>query len=123
MDYNHNRKILLVSRPTGMPDENNFKIVEDRIPEIKDGELLIRSVYLSVDPYMRGRMSEAKSYAKPYELNEPFIGGIVGKVVESKNSRFEEGQFIEGRLDWAEYNVSDGLRRLVPTELMSTLTM
>lgn len=111
-----NRKILLESRPKGMPDESNFKLVEDQIPEIKDGEVLIKTLYLSVDPYMRGRMSEAKSYAKPYEVGEPFKGGIVGKVIDSKNEKYQAGEYVEGFLDWAEYNVSDGsmIRRLNP---------
>ncbi len=99
-----------------MPDESNFEFIEENVPELQDGEVLIRSLYLSVDPYMRGRMSAAKSYAKPYEVGQPFKGGVVGKVVESKNSRFEAGQYVDGLLEWAEYNVSDGsgLRRLNP---------
>jgi NADPH:quinone reductase len=111
-----NRKILFASRPTGMPDESNFKLIEENIPEIQEGEVLVKTLYLSVDPYMRGRMSDAKSYAKPYEVGEPFLGGMVGKVVESKNARFEAGQYVEGRLEWAEYNVSDGssIRKINP---------
>lgn len=111
-----NRKILLASRPVGMPDESNFQFIEENVPELQDGEVLIRSLYLSVDPYMRGRMSDAKSYAKPYEVGQPFKGGGVGKVIESKNSRFEAGQYVDGLMEWAEYNVSDGsgLRRLNP---------
>jgi len=116
MENQVNRKILFTSRPKGMPDESNFKMIEDKMPEIKAGEVLIRTLYLSVDPYMRGRMSDAKSYAEPYKVGEPFIGGIVGKVVESQNSRFTEGQIIEGRLEWSEYNVSDGsdIRKVNP---------
>jgi len=111
-----NRKILFAKRPQGMPDESHFKMMEEEIPEINEGEVLIRSLYLSVDPYMRGRMSDAKSYAEPYEVGKPFIGGIVGKVTKSKNPRFQEGQFVEGRLEWAEYNVSDGsdIRKVNP---------
>jgi NADPH:quinone reductase len=111
-----NRKILFASRPKGMPDESNFERIEERIPEIKEGEVLIRTLYLSVDPYMRGRMSNAISYAKPYDVGEPFLGGVVGKVVDSKNSSFQAGDYIEGRLEWAEYNVSDGsmIRRINP---------
>ncbi|WP_251552507.1 NADP-dependent oxidoreductase [Neobacillus muris] len=111
-----NRKILFAKRPQGMPDESHFKMMEEEIPEIHEGEVLIRSLYLSVDPYMRGRMSDAKSYAEPYEVGKPFIGGIVGKVTKSKNPRFQEGQFVEGRLEWAEYNVSDGsdIRKVNP---------
>ncbi|WML60390.1 NADP-dependent oxidoreductase [Neobacillus sp. PS2-9] len=116
MSKNVNRKILLASRPNGMPDASNFEIIESRIPEISEGEVLIRTLYLSVDPYMRGRMSDAKSYAKPYEVGEPFIGGMVGEIVESKNPRFQKGQYVEGRLEWAEYNVSDGstIRKVNP---------
>ncbi|MDQ1145701.1 NADPH-dependent curcumin reductase CurA [Bacillus sp. SORGH_AS 510] len=116
MSKNINRKILLASRPKGMPDASNFELIECEIPEISEGEVLIRTHYLSVDPYMRGRMSDAKSYAKPYEVGEPFIGGMVGEIVVSKNPRFQEGQFVEGRLEWAEYNVSDGstIRKVNP---------
>lgn len=116
MENNRYRKIFFVSRPKGMPNESNFEMVEARIPKIQDGEVLIKTLYLSVDPYMRGRMSDAKSYAKPYEVGEPFLGGMVGKVVQSKNARFQEGQYIEGILPWAEYNVSDGstIRKVNP---------
>ncbi|WP_090740307.1 NADP-dependent oxidoreductase [Mesobacillus persicus] len=111
-----NRKILLASRPVGMPDESNFNTIDTDIPEIKDGEVLVRSVYISVDPYMRGRMSDAKSYAEPYKVGEPIIGGIVGQVMASKNTRFEVNSYVEGRMEWAEYNVSNGsnIRRLKP---------
>lgn len=116
MTSNRNRKILLAKRPQGMPDERHFKMIEERIPEVKEGEVLIQTLYLSVDPYMRGRMSDAKSYAKPYEVGEPFIGGMVGKVIDSRNARFQVGQYVEGRLEWAEYNKSDGstIRKLNP---------
>jgi NADPH-dependent curcumin reductase CurA len=116
MVNNGNQKILLASRPKGMPDESNFEMIRESIPTIKEGEVLIQTLYLSVDPYMRGRMSDAKSYANPYEVGKPFIGGMVGKVVESKNSRFQVGQNVEGRLEWAEYNVSDGstIRKVNP---------
>ncbi|MGX6443153.1 NADP-dependent oxidoreductase [Neobacillus sp. K501] len=99
-----------------MPDESNFERIETKVPEIQEGEVLIRTLYLSVDPYMRGRMSDAKSYAKPYEVGAPFLGGMVGKVVVSKNTKFEVDQIVEGRLEWAEYNVSDGstLRKINP---------
>ncbi|SEM14655.1 hypothetical protein SAMN05192533_101201 [Mesobacillus persicus] len=99
-----------------MPDESNFNTIDTDIPEIKDGEVLVRSVYISVDPYMRGRMSDAKSYAEPYKVGEPIIGGIVGQVMASKNTRFEVNSYVEGRMEWAEYNVSNGsnIRRLKP---------
>lgn len=118
-----NRKILLASRPKGMPDESHFEFIEEEVPSLQEGEVLIQSMYLSVDPYMRGRMSAAKSYAKPYEVGKPFIGGIVGKVIDSKNDRFEVGQHVEGRLEWALYNVTDGSNiRKVREELAPVTT-
>jgi NADPH-dependent curcumin reductase CurA len=105
-----NRKILLASRPKGMPTKENFKFIESEIPSIVDGELLIRSLYVSVDPYMRGRMNDAKSYVPPYPLEEVITGGVVGQVVESKNPNFTVGDFVSGELGWQEYNVSDGKR-------------
>lgn len=97
-----------------MPDHGNFEMVEEKVPEIMDGQVLIKAQYLSVDPYMRRRMSAAKLYAEPYEVGNPFIGGMVGKVAASKNSAYQVGDFVEGRLEWAEYNVSvgDNIRRL-----------
>jgi NADPH-dependent curcumin reductase CurA len=108
MESLSNRKILLASRPKGMPDESNFEMIEETVPAIQEGQVLIKTLYLSVDPYMRGRMSDAKSYAKPYEVGKPFLGGAVGKIVESRNTRFQAGQYVEGTLQWAEYNISDG---------------
>ncbi|NRD80096.1 NADP-dependent oxidoreductase [Bacillus sp. BRMEA1] len=111
-----NRVIYFKARPKGMPDESNFEIREENLPVLNEGDVLIRSLYLSVDPYMRGRMSDAKSYAEPYKVGEPFKGGIVGKIIESKNDRFQEGQYVEGILNWAEYNVTDGkgVRKINP---------
>lgn len=118
-----NRQILLVSRPTGFPELENFKLVEKEIPSIQDGEVLLRSLYLSVDPYMRERMYDVATYAEPYPLNEPFIGDVVGEIVESKNEKYAVGDYVVGRLDWADYSVSDGtdykgepLRKLSPNE-------
>ncbi|MCM3584302.1 NADP-dependent oxidoreductase [Mesobacillus maritimus] len=111
-----NKTILLANRPVGMPDESHFNMVEEKIPSIKEDEVLIQTMYLSVDPYMRGRMSDAKSYAEPYKVGEPFIGGIVGKIVASNHPKFETGDYIEGRLNWSVYNVSNGknIRKLNP---------
>ena len=97
-----NRKILLKSRPNGLPNENNFEITEANVPNLKDGELLLKSLYISVDPYMRGRMSDAKSYAPPYQVGEPIKGGIVARVVESRADNFKEGDVVLGNLDWQE---------------------
>ncbi|MDQ0269765.1 NADP-dependent oxidoreductase [Cytobacillus purgationiresistens] len=112
-----NRSILLVKRPEGMPNQDNFKLITKDVPEIGDGEVLIRTIYLSVDPYMRGRMNGVKTYADPFELNEVLSGGVVGKVVESRNEKFQIGDIIEGRLSWADYAVSkgDNIRKIDPS--------
>ncbi|WP_085993020.1 NADP-dependent oxidoreductase [Oceanobacillus senegalensis] len=111
-----NRSILLVRRPKGMPKAEDFKLVTNSIPTIKEGELLIRSIYLSVDPYMRGRMRGIKTYVDPFQLNEVLTGGIVGEVIESKNLSYKEGEIVEGRLGWSDYSVSNGdnIRKVDP---------
>lgn len=97
-----NRKILLKSRPNGMPDETNFEITEAVVSQPKDGELLLKAVYISVDPYMRGRMSDAKSYAPPFEVGKPIYGGIVARVIESMADGFATGDYVLGNLNWQE---------------------
>jgi NADPH-dependent curcumin reductase CurA len=79
-----NRQILLKSRPEGAPNLDNFELVRSPVPEPGDGEVLMRTRYLSLDPYMRGRMSAAKSYAKPVEVGEPMVGGTVSEIVKSR---------------------------------------
>lgn len=86
-----------------MPSEENFKIVDAEIPQLKDGEFLIRTKYLSVDPYMRGRMTDRKSYIEPFALDEMITGGIVGEVVESRNDAFKPGDIVMGHLGWQLY--------------------
>lgn len=105
-----NRQVLFAKRPQGMPDESTFQFVETDVPELKDGEVLVRTLYLSVDPYMRGRMNAAKSYAPPFEVGKPLKGGIIGKVVQSKDPNFLEGDYVSARLDWADYSVVNGKR-------------
>lgn len=111
-----NRSFLLVSRPKGEPTKDNFKLIEEEIPKIQDGEMLIQTIYLSVDPYMRGRMRGVKTYTSPFELNEVLTGGVVGKVIESKHSQFSVGDIVEGRLGWSDYSVSNGkgIRKVDP---------
>lgn len=111
-----NRQITLAARPVGFPKESDFKLVETPIPSLDEGKVLVKILYLSVDPYMRGRMNDAKSYAKPVALGEVMVGGTVGEIIESKHPRFEVGEFVEGRLGWQEYAISDGtdLRRIDP---------
>jgi NADPH-dependent curcumin reductase CurA len=100
-----NRQILLASRPQGEPSAENFKLVETPVAPLADGQVLVRHHFLSLDPYMRGRMSDAKSYAAPQPLNEVMIGGTVGEVVESKNAHFKAGDKVVGMGGWQEYAV------------------
>jgi len=111
-----NRQILLKSRPDGAPDLGNFELVQSPVPEPGDGEVLMRTRYLSLDPYMRGRMSAAKSYAKPVEVGEPMVGGTVGEIVKSRNARFAVGDIVTGFGGWQDYALSNGagLRKLDP---------
>ncbi|WP_433747070.1 NADP-dependent oxidoreductase [Falsibacillus pallidus] len=99
-----NRQIHLVKRPETIPTEEHFKFVEVPVPSLGENEVLIHNLYLSVDPYMRGRMSDAKSYVAPFNLNEKLVGGVVGEVVESASSRFSKGDIVTGMLGWEEYS-------------------
>jgi NADPH-dependent curcumin reductase CurA len=107
-DAQINRQILLVSRPEGEASVSNFKLVETPLAPLKDGEVRVRNHYLSLDPYMRGRMDDVKSYAPPQPLNEVMIGGTVGVVTESRNPAFKEGDSVVGMLGWQEFGTSDG---------------
>jgi NADPH-dependent curcumin reductase len=100
-----NRQILLVSRPQGEPSAENFKLVETPVAPLADGQVLVRHHFLSLDPYMRGRMNDAKSYAAPQPLDEVMIGGTVGEVVESRNAHFKAGDKVVGMGGWQEYAV------------------
>ncbi|MCL5244569.1 NADP-dependent oxidoreductase [Cellulophaga sp. 20_2_10] len=101
--------ILLKNRPVGKPSVSDFEFVTDESDvKIKDGELLLEATYVSVDPYLRGRMSDAKSYVPPFELNKPVHSGVVAKVLASKNDKFKEGDFVSGMLDWKTKQVSNG---------------
>ncbi|GAB5099975.1 NADP-dependent oxidoreductase [Caballeronia sp. HLA56] len=107
-DAQKNRQVLLVSRPEGEASTDNFRLVETPLLPLREGELRVRNHYLSLDPYMRGRMSDAKSYAAPQALNEVMIGGTVGEVVESRNPKFKVGDNVVGMYGWQEYGISDG---------------
>jgi NADPH-dependent curcumin reductase CurA len=111
-----NRQIVLKSRPEVMPGLDNFALVDSAVPEPGEGEVLIRTLWLSLDPYMRGRMSAAKSYAKPVEVGATMVGGTVGEVVASKNQKFAVGDIVLGSNGWQDYAVSNGagLRKLDP---------
>jgi hypothetical protein len=103
-----NRQILLASRPTGWVEESNFRLVESPLPQIADGQVLVRNHFLSLDPYMRGRMNDAKSYAQPVKLGDVMVGGTAGEVIESKHPKFRVGDKVVGYLGWQLYGVSDG---------------
>jgi len=111
-----NRKIVLAARPSGLPRESDFRLVEEPLPEPGAGQVLVRGVYLSLDPYMRGRMNDAPSYAPPVALDEVMVGGVVGEVMRSEDAAFAAGDVVEGPLGWQEYGVADGsaLRKVDP---------
>lgn len=103
-----NRQWTLAARPEGDFDESAFKLVESDIPQPKDGEILVHNIWLSVDPYMRGRMRDVKSYAPPVPIGGVMEGGTVGEVIESRNPDFKAGDIVEERLGWQEFAVTDG---------------
>ena len=103
-----NKTIILKSRPKGTPQLSDFEIIDEKKPEVMQGELLLKTTFISVDPYLRGRMSDADSYVPPFELNKSISSGIVAEVVESKNEYFKKGDFVSDRLDWKEYQISTG---------------
>lgn len=101
--------ILLKNRPVGRPAVSDFEFVKDESDiSINDGEILLETTYVSVDPYLRGRMSDAKSYVPPFELNKPIHSGVIAKVIASKNEKFAIGDYVSGMLDWKTQQVSTG---------------
>ncbi|MGI9112620.1 MAG: NADP-dependent oxidoreductase [Gaiellaceae bacterium] len=111
-----NRQITLAARPVGFPQESDFALVESPLPEPGPGEVLVRAQWLSLDPYMRGRMSEARSYAKPTGIAEVMPGQVVGEVVQSDDRRHAPGDLVVGQLGWQEHAVARGsaLRKVDP---------
>jgi NADPH-dependent curcumin reductase CurA len=103
-----NRQWVLARRPTGRADESNFKLIDAEIPPLEAGQALIKVHYLSLDPYMRGRMDDVKSYAPPQKLDEVMVGGTVGEVIDSKNDKLRRGDMVVGMGGWQEYVVTDG---------------
>ena len=103
------KTIVLNNRPEGKPTLSNFEFVEeDKTLTISDGEILLEAAYVSVDPYLRGRMSDAKSYVPPFKLNQPVHSGVVAKVLESKNEKFQVGDYVSGMLNWSTQQISNG---------------
>jgi len=103
-----NRKVLLASRPQGAVTEQNFRIVDAPMPQPADGEVLVRNEWLSLDPYMRGRMSDAKSYVPPAQLDEVMVGQTVGEVVDSRNPRVSVGDKVLTQLGWQSHGIANG---------------
>ena len=111
-----NREVRLAARPSGFPKDSDFEVAETPIPEPADGEVLVRNVYMSVDPYMRGRMIDRKSYSAPFEIGEAMQGGAVGQVVESRSDALSVGDWVNSMRGWREYYTADGgsLMKLAP---------
>ena len=103
-----NKTILLEKRPFGKPQLSDFKFVSSEEETITSGEMLLKTTYVSVDPYLRGRMNDVKSYIPPFELHKPISSGIVAEVIDSKNPAFKKGDFVTGLLEWKEYQKSNG---------------
>ncbi len=117
-----NTQVLLASRPHGWVQESDFRIVQTDLPALQDGEVLVQNTYLSLDPYMRGRMSAAKSYAQSTQIGDVMVGGTVGVIVASKNPRFQEGDTVLGYFGWQQYGVSKGgLRKITNQQIPSSL--
>ncbi len=105
---NKNRRITLASRPSGFPKASDFHLAESPMLWPARGQVLVQTIYLSVDPYVRGRMSAAESYVRPLEIGELMPGGAVGRVLESADPKFEIGAIVQGMLGWQDYAVVDG---------------
>lgn len=103
-----NKQIRLASRPKGWVTDDNFAVSEEAIAKPGDGEVLTRNIYLSMDPYMRGRMNDVKSYVPPFQIGEVLQGGVVGQVVESRFDGVAEGDYVMGMLGWENFSISDG---------------
>src|SRR3954471_13959860 len=103
-----NKRVVLASRPSGWVTEANFRVESVPVPKPKDGEVLVRNLWLSLDPYMRGRMNDVKSYAAKQELGEVMVGQTAGEVLLSHNEKYKKGDHVLGRFGWQEYGLSDG---------------
>ena len=108
MSETRNVQIRLASRPSGWVTEDNFTVTDESMPEIEDGQILVRNIFMSVDPYMRGRMNDTKSYIPAFQIGEVLQASVVGQVVDSKNAGYAEGDYVMGMLGWENYSLSDG---------------
>jgi len=111
-----NRRVVLSAHPVGFPKDTDFELIEDSIPEPSDGELLLRTLYLSLDPYMRGRISKARSYAASVEVGQTMVGGTVSVVEASRNPKYKSGDIVLSYSGWQDYELSNGqgLHKLDP---------
>ena len=116
MNEELNRQVILASRPSGYPTEDNFQVVSTPIPELSEGQVLLRTLWLSLDPYQRGRMNDAQSYATPLRIGDVIVGGTVSKVVASRRHDFAAGEVVQGSFGWQTYATSAGgdLRKIDP---------
>ncbi len=103
-----NKVILLHKRPQGKPVLSDFKFIREAIPAPRTGDMLLKTVYVSVDPYLRGRMNDSKSYVPSFELDKPIQSGIISEVIDSNHAEFKKGDFVIGNLEWKEFQISDG---------------
>jgi len=108
-----NQRFVLASRPVGAPTPENFRLEREALPYLEDGQLLLKTLYLSLDPYMRGRMSDAPSYAAPVQIGEVMTGGAVSRVEQSRHPKFQVGDLVVGVTGWQSHSISDG-RNIIP---------
>jgi len=113
-----NTSILLKSRPEGTPTLGNFEFVDIDKPKASEGQVLLKTKYVSVDPYLRGRMRDEKSYIEPFQLDKPIQSGIIAEVIESQNSDFTKGDFVNGMLEWKQFQTHNGkeLQKVDPSK-------
>ena len=103
-----NNVITLASRPVGKPKLSNFKFITESVPQAGDNEVLLKTLYVSVDPYLRGRMNDSKSYIPPFQLHESIQSGVIAEIIESNHPKYSKGDFVSGGLQWKEYQLSNG---------------
>ena len=101
-----NKVILLKKRPVGRPALSDFEFTSDAVPDPMTGYVLLKTLYVSVDPYLRGRMNDSKSYAPSFEIGKPIQSGIIARVIDSRHSEFRKEDFVSGNLEWKEYQVT-----------------
>jgi NADPH-dependent curcumin reductase CurA len=106
MSHITSREIQLASRPKGIPTTDNFTLTQTELEPLQDGQVLVRNLYMSVDPYMRGRMNDSKSYVPPFELGKPLEGGAVGEAIESRTREFKPGDIVTSNFGWREYFIA-----------------